>query len=297
MPDGVWEISPSRANVSFMNIIDGRKARGFLVVDLKKRIESLPFSPCLAIVQVGNREDSTAFIKAKKSFASRIGVKEEHLIFPENISKESLLKEIDKLNKRKDVNGIIVQLPLPIHLNPLEIIDAIDWRKDVDGLTSWNTRRCLAGDENSIMPATARGVKELLQFYKIDLFNKKVAVVGRSMLVGKPIAMMCLNQNATISICHSKTKNLEEEIKRADIVIVAIGKPKFIGKNHITKGQIVVDVGINRLENGLLCGDVDFEKVKDAVSMITPVPGGVGQMTVLALFENLVDICYNHAVN
>ncbi len=276
-----------------MKLIDGKIAKQFYIENLINKVNSLSFTPKLVIVQVGNRADSNAFIKAKKSFAKKINVNEEHKIFPENISQDDLMEEIKKINNDKSVNGIIVQLPLPLHIDADSVIECISREKDVDGLTSYNTKMAMDGHENAIIPATARGIKELLSFYNIDLFNKNVTVVGRSMLVGKPTAMMCLNQNATVTICHSKTKNLKEETRKADILIVAIGKPKFINREYIKENQIIIDIGINRLEDGSLSGDVDFQDVKDIVDMITPVPGGVGQMTVLALFENLIDVCYN----
>ena len=154
-------------------------------------------------------------------------------------------------------------------------------------------KRLVDGYEEAIIPATALGIRQLLKFYNIDLFGKKVTVVGRSTLVGKPVALMCLNENATVTICHSKTANLETETKNCDVLIVAIGKPNFIDRKHVKTGQIVIDVGISRQQDGSLTGDVNFEEIKDIVEMITPVPGGVGQMTVLSIFENLADLCYN----
>jgi len=276
-----------------MQLLDGKKVREERTPLLKKKLAELSFVPCLVIVQVGNREDSTTFIKAKKAFAKKIGVKEIHIELPENIKQEEIISVIKKYNENVDVSGIIIQLPLPIHLDTDRVVDTIDPCKDIDGLTSHNVKRWMNGHEDALMPATTRGIKELLGYYKIDLFGKYVTMVGRSSLVGKPTAFMCLNQNATVTICHSKTLDLEKETKKADILIVAIGQPGFIGKNFVHKDQVVIDVGITRIPEGNLSGDVDFEAVKDEVAMITPVPGGVGQMTVLALFENLVDTCYN----
>lgn len=276
-----------------MQIIDGKKVREYRTPALIEKLKQLSFVPCLVIVQVGKREDSTAFISAKKAFAKKLGIKETHVELSEDITQEEMVSVIKKHNADKTVNGIIVQLPLPLHIDADAVIEAIDTSKDVDGLSSYNIKGWISGREDAIVPATTRGIKELLEFYKIDLFSKKVVMIGRSSLVGRPTAFMCLNQNATVTICHSKTKNLEEEAKSADVLIVAIGKPKFIGKKHVSKDQIIIDVGITRMPDGSLSGDVDFENVKDIAGMITPVPGGVGQMTVLALFENLVDICYN----
>jgi methylenetetrahydrofolate dehydrogenase (NADP+)/methenyltetrahydrofolate cyclohydrolase len=275
-----------------MILLDGRIARAHYLPLLIERIKGLSFTPCLVIIQIGNRADSDAFIRAKKSLAQKIGVKEIHIQLDEKVTQSEVLDVIYKYNKDKDVQGIIVQLPLPLHLNTETIIDSIDPKKDVDGLTPLNIKRLVDGHEEAIIPATARGIRQLCRFYNIDFFGKKVVVVGRSTLVGKPVALMCLNENATVVVCHSKTKNIENETKNADILVVAIGKKHFINQKHIKNGQIIIDVGITRNEEGLH-GDVDFHKVKDIVEMITPVPGGVGQMTVLSLFENLVDACYN----
>lgn len=277
----------------FMQILDGKLIREKNTPLLIEKIKSLSFVPCLAIIQVGNRPDSTSYIKAKKSFAKKIGINEIHIQLDESVSQDEVINIIKKYNEDNSVQGIIVQLPLPIGLSSEIIINSIDSRKDVDGLTPLNIKRLVDGNENAIISATARGINQLLKFYNIDLFAKKVTVVGRSTLVGKPIALMCLNENATVTVCHSKTNNLEDETKKADVLIVAIGKPNFIGKNHVKSGQIVIDVGISRQTDNTLTGDVNFEEIKDIVEMITPVPGGVGQMTVLALFENLVDLCYS----
>jgi len=276
-----------------MKLLDGRIAREHYIESLIKRVNELYFTPFLIIIQIGNRPDSDSFIKAKKSFAKKIGVKELHIQLDENVKQAEVLEIVNKYNKDVSVNGIIIQLPLPIHLNSEIIIDAIDPKKDVDGLTSFNIKRLVSGHDETTIPATARGIRQLFQFYNIDLFGKKVVVIGRSTLVGKPVALMCLNENATVTICHSKTKNLKEETKKADIIMVAIGKPNFITNEYINKDQIVIDIGISRQADNTLTGDVDFQSVKDIVGMITPVPGGVGQMTVLALFENLIDACYN----
>jgi len=276
-----------------MKILDGKLVREEGIEALKKSISELSFVPCLAIIQVGNRPDSDAFIRAKKSFAKKIGVNEIHIQIPENIKQGELIDIVKKYNEDKDVQGIIVQLPLPIHLNSEAILNAIDSKKDVDGLTPINMKRLLDGHDEAIIPATTRGIRQLLKYYNIELFGKKVVVVGRSTLVGKPIALMCVNENATVTICHSKTSNLKEETKSADIIIVAVGKPNLIDKEYVKAGQIIIDVGISRQMDNTLIGDVNFNEVKDIVEMITPVPGGVGQMTVFSLFENLLDLCYN----
>lgn len=265
-----------------MQILDGKVARAYYTGELLNKIKKLSFLPCLVIIQIGSRVDSDTYIKAKKKFASKIGVKEIHLKFDENVNKEEIISVIKKYNHDDSVNGIIVQLPLPSHLDSDSIIKKINPQKDIDGLTP----------STIFMPATARGVSQLFDFYKIDLTNKKVTVLGRSKLVGMPIAKMCKDRGAFVTVCHSKTINTEEETKKADIVIVAIGKPYLIDEKYISKDQIVIDVGITK-EKDIIKGDVNFKRVEKKVSMITPVPGGVGQMTVLALFENLIDACYN----
>ena len=263
-----------------MILIDGRKAREHFLPILQAKIKALSSTPTLAIIQVGDREDSTAFIKAKKSFAQKIGAKEIHIKLSENVSQEEVVDIIARFNNDKNIHGIIVQLPLPKHLNSDEIISHINSKKDVDGLTNGSP----------YLAATARGISQLLDFYNIALLDKKVVVVGRSKLVGTPIAQMCKKAGAKVEVCHKETRDMPSITKNADVVIIATGMAKFFDMKYFTEGQVVIDVGISRLDENLV-GDVDFENVKDFVRMITPVPGGVGQMTVLALFENLVDAC------
>ncbi|MEK7463675.1 MAG: bifunctional 5,10-methylenetetrahydrofolate dehydrogenase/5,10-methenyltetrahydrofolate cyclohydrolase [Patescibacteria group bacterium] len=267
-----------------MILLDGKTARAHYSSLLEKRIKELSFVPCLVILQVGNRTDSDSYIKAKKLFAQKIGVKEIHVNFDEKIGQEELIEVIKKYNEDKSVHGIIVQLPLPPQINSETVLNLIDPKKDIDGLNC----------DTKFLPATARGIKELIEFYKISLTGKKVTVLGRSKLVGEPVAKMCQEEGAIVTVCHSKTENIPEKCRNADVLIVAIGEPNFIGKECIKVGQVVIDVGITRHSDGKLVGDVDFNEVKDTVQMITPVPGGVGQMTVLALFENLIDACYSN---
>lgn len=281
-------------------ILDGRATRDALIPGLMKRVKALSYVPTLAIIQVGDRPDSTAFIRAKKAFAKKIGIGEKHIQTTETVSQSELIDIIKECNADKGIHGIIVQLPLPIHLDRDAVIDAIEPKKDVDALTAWSVKRWLEGREDAIMPATARGIRTFLKMYKIDLFGKKVTVIGRSMLVGKPLITMCLNENATVTVCHSKTPDLAKETKWADVLIVAAGKQGLIQAKHVKRGQVIIDVGINsvtgeklddEIEGVRLVGDVDFEKVSKKVAAITPVPGGVGPMTVFSLFENLVDLC------
>lgn len=273
-------------------ILSGKIARSELAMNLKSRISILPHRLKLAIVQVGDRPDSTAFVKAKQNFAKEINVDEVTINLPKDVSEQSLIQQIEKLNSSDDIHGIIVQLPLPENISVDNVIESIDPKKDVDGLHSWNVKMWLEGSNKGLMPATARGIKELLNYYKVDLSGRNVVVIGRSMLVGKPIASMCLNQNATVTICHSKSVDLDKITRNADIIIVAVGNPNFVQKKSVSKNQIIIDVGITRNEEGTLVGDVDFGGVNGSVSAITPVPGGVGPMTVLGLFENLLQ-AYN----
>ncbi|MEK7213850.1 MAG: bifunctional 5,10-methylenetetrahydrofolate dehydrogenase/5,10-methenyltetrahydrofolate cyclohydrolase [Patescibacteria group bacterium] len=273
----------SSDSIVSMQLLDGKKAREHYIPLLQKRIKDISFTPQLAIIQVSDRSDSNIYIKNKKNLALNLGIKIIHIKLDEKILENEVLDLIQKYNNDKTIQGIIVQLPLPLHLNSENIINSISPEKDIDGLTL-NTK---------FMPATARGIKELFDFYNIKLNKKKITIIGRSKLVGKPIAQMCKKEGAIVAVCHSKTENITEKTRDANILIVAIGKPKFIDEKYVKSDQIVIDVGITRdIEEGLV-GDVDFENVKNIVRMITPVPGGVGQMTVLALFENLIDACYN----
>lgn len=268
-------------------ILDGRIVRDEIAGVLSRKIKSSQKKRQLVIVQVGNRADSDSYIKQKKIFGERIGVEVTHIKCPENITKNKLISVISKFNSDKKVSGIIVQLPLPVHLNPLDIIESILPEKDVDGLTSLNINKLVMNDKSGFVPATPKGIMLLLEYYKISPLGKKVVVVGRSAQVGKPAALLLMNNGATVTVCHSGTKNLAKETSGADILIIAVGKPSFIGKKYVSPGQVVIDVGINRVGNKIV-GDVDFPAVKSIVRAITPVPGGVGPLTVASLFHNLL---------
>ncbi|MEK7646255.1 MAG: bifunctional 5,10-methylenetetrahydrofolate dehydrogenase/5,10-methenyltetrahydrofolate cyclohydrolase [Patescibacteria group bacterium] len=261
-------------------ILSGRTVRDALVPELIKKIEALSFVPTLAIIQVGTREDSTAFINAKRRFAAKIGVQEKHIQLPETISEAELISKIQECNDDASIHALIVQLPLPPHMNRDKVIAHIDPAKDADGLTTGA----------KVMPATARGIRELLAFYHVPISGKKVAVIGRSLLVGTPVAEMCRQAGAQVTVCHRGTPDLVKETQAADVIIVAAGSAGLIRKDHVREGQIVIDVGINTSSEGKMVGDVSRE-VADVVAMITPVPGGVGPMTVCALFENVLDLC------
>lgn len=278
-------------------ILDGRVLRDRGIVRLKQAIAESGKKPTLAIVQVGNLAESNAYIEQKRKFAEKIGAGFLHLKFPEEVVESMLIGQIEKLNQDRAVQGIIVQLPIPFWLNKQKIIDTIDVAKDTDGLTSENKKLFEAGEPRAV-PATARGVLSLLKDYGITVKNKKVTVIGRSALVGAPIATLLVQEGAVVTVCHSQTENVPEKSRAADILIVAIGRPRFVTKEYVSSGQTVVDIGINSIEGAKLeeeilrrrlVGDVDFEGVKNIVGAISPVPSGVGPMTVLSLFENLVD--------
>jgi len=292
-----------------MLLLDGKKARAEIKKALIERVKGLSVQPHLVIVQVGARSDSDSYINAKKKFAAEIGARETHITLPEKTIQEALIRVIENANADPAVHGIIVQLPLPLSIDRDTIINAIDPAKDVDGLTAENVKKWIEGRADAIWPATTRGIRELLKFYDISLDGKKVAMLGRSSLVGIPTAAMCEAENATVTVCHSKTPNTVEITKATDIIIVAIGKPRLIGASYIgvdasansaaenKSNQVIIDVGTTSVD-GKLTGDVDYESVAPLLGdkgAITPVPGGVGQMTVLALFENLVDACYNQS--
>jgi len=246
-------------------------------------LEKKKILPKLSIVQVGDRSDSNSYIKSKLLFARKIGVEVVHVKLPSTVSENELIRTIEGQNEDKSVTGIIVQLPLPVEINRDMVIASVDPSKDADGLTG----KCLIG---KVIPATARGVSELLSYYGIQLHDRKVVVVGRSMLVGGPITNMCRDAGAEVTVCHRGTVDLAAETRKADILIVAAGHPKLIREEHVKEGQIVIDVGISKDLEEKIVGDVDLENVSKIVAAISPVPGGVGPMTVCALFENLLDL-------
>ena len=270
-------------------LLDGKKVSDEKCIILKKQIKDLTFKPALAVVQVGNDPVSDVYVRQKRNLAIKLDIKFEHYKLDESISEEEIISIIKKLNMRKDINGIILQLPLPKSFDENKLLNLIDPDKDVDGLTDINSGRLWKGT-NGLIPCTAKGIITLLKYYNISLLGKRVAIVGRSMLVGKPLAALFLNENTTVTICHSKTKNLKKILLGSDIVIVAVGKANFITEDMIKKGAIIVDAGINITKDGLI-GDVYFEKLKDKALYITPVPGGVGPMTVYSLMENVIEVC------
>ena len=244
-------------------------------------------NPGLAVVLVGNDSASRVYVNNKKKACEEIGIYSEEFTMPEETTQEQLMELIDTLNKSEKVHGILVQLPLPRHLNEKEVINTIRPEKDVDAFHPANVGKIMIGDFDFV-PCTPAGVMELIHESGIDVAGKECVVIGRSNIVGKPQAMLLLHENGTVTICHSRTKDLKEVTKRADILVAAVGKAKFVTSDMVKKGAVVIDVGMNRDENGKLCGDVDFEQVKEVAGAITPVPGGVGPMTIAMLMKNTV---------
>ncbi|HLC75726.1 MAG TPA: bifunctional 5,10-methylenetetrahydrofolate dehydrogenase/5,10-methenyltetrahydrofolate cyclohydrolase [Candidatus Peribacterales bacterium] len=270
-------------------LLDGREAAKALLDSLKPKIKAL--DPKLVVVQVGDDPASASYIKQKFKSCEAVGMRSEHKHLPATTTLKELMTLIESLNTNADVTGFIIQLPLPVHLQSHvpEIIRAIDPKKDVDGFGAYNLGKMfLATEFEHLPPATPGGIVALLEHYKIAVAGKHAVIVGRSNIVGKPIAVMLLNRDATVTICHSKTKDLAAITRGADILIAAIGKPKMITGDAVKEGVVVVDVGMNQTLEGLV-GDVDFEEVVKKASAITPVPGGVGPMTVASLIRNCVN--------
>lgn len=272
--------------------IDGKETskavRARIKEDTTAFIKQTGIVPGLAVVIVGADPASQVYVRNKHKACAEVGMYSEVHELSENISEEELLSLIDRLNHSDKIHGILVQLPLPKHLNEEAVILAIDPAKDVDAFHPQNVGKIMIGNY-SFLPCTPAGVMELLRFYGIDPAGKHCVIVGRSNIVGKPMALLMLRENATVTVCHSHTKDLKEVTKRADILIVAIGKPKFITKEYVKDGAVVIDVGIHRGADGKLCGDVDYDDVAPITHAITPVPGGVGPMTIAMLMNNCVE--------
>lgn len=239
----------------------------------------------LAVVIVGNNPASQVYVRNKMKACENVGFYSENIELDENISEEELLQEINKLNKNDRINGILVQLPLPSHINELKIIDRISPEKDVDGFHVANIGKMVIGDETGFLSCTPYGIMQLLEEYKIEIAGKDAVIIGRSNIVGKPMALMLIQKGATVQVCNSRTKDLRKKLNEADIIIVAAGVPKLLKKEDVKEGAVVIDVGINRVD-GKICGDVDYEEVAERASYITPVPGGVGPMTIASLIKN-----------
>ena len=272
-------------------IIDGKKISGEVKDELKLKVTKCKEEGkeiCLAVIQVGNDPASSVYVGNKKKACEYIGIKSLSYELPEETSEAELIRIVEELNERTDVNGILVQLPLPNHMNEDKIIQTIHPSKDVDGFHPQNVGALSIG-QKGFVSCTPAGVIELLKRSNIEIQGKECVIIGRSNIVGKPMAQLLLKENGTVTICHSKTRNLAEVTKRADILVVAIGKPRFITKEYVKEGAVVIDVGIHRDENNKLCGDVNYQDVVDHVSAITPVPGGVGPMTIAMLMKNCVE--------
>jgi methylenetetrahydrofolate dehydrogenase (NADP+) / methenyltetrahydrofolate cyclohydrolase len=271
-------------------ILDGKKIASKIKEELRLEIEKLKEKgtvPGLAVILVGDDSASKIYVASKKKACDEIGIYSQVLEMPENTTQQELEDTIEKLNQDEKIHGILVQLPLPKNIDEEKIIEAIDPKKDVDCFHPENVGKLFIGAEK-FLPCTPAGIIEILQRNGIEIAGKECVVVGRSNIVGKPLAIMLLVENGTVTIAHSKTKNLEEVTKRADILVAAVGKAGLITKNMVKKGVVVIDVGMNRLSNGKLVGDVDFDQVKELADAITPVPGGVGPMTIAMLMKNTI---------
>ncbi len=276
-----------------VEIIDGKKLSAEIKEEVKAEVENLNktlnIRPSLATIIVGNNPASEIYVNLKHKACEECGINSLIERFPETITEKELLEKIYELNNNKDINGILVQMPLPRHINPAKITDAIMPFKDVDGFNPVNSGKILNNDE-TLAPCTPKGVIYMLEKYNIKIEGREVVIINHSAVVGKPLALMLLNRNATVTVCHVFTKNLKEHTLKADILISAVGKPNLITEDMVKEGAIVIDVGISRSNNKVV-GDVDFENVKNKASFITPVPGGAGPMTIAMLLKNTVNAC------
>ena len=269
-------------------IIDGKAISLQIKDECKEKVAKLKekgIEVCLAVIQVGEDPASSVYVNNKKKACEYIGIGSKSYELPEETSQDDLLSLIDELNDNDDITGILVQLPVPKHIDEDTIIRRISPKKDVDGFHPMSVGALLIG-EDGFLSCTPAGVIQLLKRSGVEIAGKECVVIGRSNIVGKPMAVLLLRENGTVTICHSKTANLKEVCKRADILVVAIGKPKMINSEYVKEGACVIDVGIHRMENGKLCGDVDYDDVYEHTSYITPVPGGVGPMTIAMLMNN-----------
>lgn len=274
-------------------ILDGKLVSSSIRAELKTEIEQLKqkgIVPGLAVILVGEDPGSQVYVRNKAKACDEVGIKSEVIKYPEDVSEEVVLEKIKELNAREDIHGILVQLPLPKHIDGNKVIEAIDVKKDVDAFSYENTGHVMIGDYK-MLPCTPAGIIDILKFYNIDICGQNCVIIGRSNIVGKPAAMLMMHENATVTVCHTKTRNLSEITSRADILIVSMKKARYITKEYVKDGAIIIDVGMNRDSEGKLCGDVDFDDVFDKCSYITPVPGGVGPMTITTLLKNTLASC------
>ena len=270
-------------------ILDGFKTAEELRKNIAEEIRTNKYNITLVVIIVGENPASQIYVRNKAKACEDVGIKSIIYAFEENASQKEVISKIQELNADKNINGILVQLPLPNHIDESAVINSIDPNKDVDGLTIYNQGKLFKG-EKTIKPATPKGVITLLKNNNVEIAGKNAVVIGRSILVGKPVSLLLMKENATVTMCHSRTVNLKEITRKADILVVAIGKPKFVTEDMVKKDAVVVDVGINRVQ-GKVCGDVDFDNVIKIASYVSPVPRGVGPMTIASLLENVVD-CY-----
>ena len=279
-----------------MTIIDGKKVSAEVKQEIKLQVEEFTSStgktPGLAVILVGNNPASAVYVRNKHRACLETGINSYQIELPESITENELLLKIDELNADNNVNGILVQLPLPKHISEEKVINRISPEKDVDAFHPQNVGKIMIGSY-SFLPCTPAGIMELLNYYNVEVESKSCVVIGRSNIVGKPMAHLLLEKNGTVTVCHSRTKGLKEICLGADIIVVAIGKPEFLTADMVKPGAVVIDVGINRLEDGRLVGDVAFEDVSKVASMITPVPGGVGPMTITMLLKNTLTAAKN----
>ncbi len=273
-----------------MELIDGKELAKKIRANLKTEVDKLKqqgIIPKLAVIMVGDDKASSVYVRNKSRACNEIGIEFEEFLKGQDTTQEELLSLIQKLNKREDVHGILLQSPIPQHLDIREAFNLIDYKKDVDGFNPVNVGRLSIG-EDAFISCTPHGVIRMLEEYNIPIEGKRAVIIGRSNIVGKPLIQCLLSKNATVTVCHSKTQNIGEITKEADILIAALGRPKFVKEDMVKPGAVVIDVGINRNDEGKLVGDVDFENVSKKASYITPVPGGVGPMTIAMLMENVV---------
>jgi tetrahydrofolate dehydrogenase/cyclohydrolase, NAD(P)-binding domain protein len=273
-----------------MIIIDGKEFSKKILEEIsneqKEIVERKNLRPAgLAVIIVGENPASQVYVRNKTRACEKVGFYSETIKLEENISENDLIKKIEELNEDDKIDGILVQLPLPKHIDELKVINSIKPEKDVDGFSNVNVGKMVIGDESGFLSCTPYGIMQLLEGYDIDVDGKDVVVVGRSNIVGKPMAMMLIQKGATVQVCNSRTKDLSKKLKKADIIVVAVGVPRMIKATDVKEGVVVIDVGINRVD-GKLCGDVDYENVAQKASYITPVPGGVGPMTIASLIKN-----------
>lgn len=273
-----------------MIIIDGKEFSKKILEEIsneqKEIVEKKNLRPAgLAVIIVGENPASQVYVRNKTRACEKVGFYSETIKLEENISENDLIKKIEELNEDDKIDGILVQLPLPKHIDELKVINSIKPEKDVDGFSNVNVGKMVIGDESGFLSCTPYGIMQLLEGYDIDVDGKDVVVVGRSNIVGKPMAMMLIQKGATVQVCNSRTKDLSKKLKKADIIVVAVGVPRMIKATDVKEGVVVIDVGINRVD-GKLCGDVDYEDVAQKASYITPVPGGVGPMTIASLIKN-----------